>query len=203
MQTIKAIGFHPVMGQPTANQGLQQEEECYNEEVFACPPLARCECPRTWRWRQQFEIVFITFPPQEVKFSKEEQDKTESAKKHDKAEGAPDVGLTGWMIADERLVGPVVGVGVVLVGPVGHRSPRCPGKVGGQVFQFFRVLDVTRRKARCSVLFGEKIGPIGEQIAVGSLFTGEERQLAGCGIVAICLEFLYQLLRDNCLLLRC
>ena len=69
-----------------------------------------------------------------MKFSKEEQDKTEPAKKHDKAEGAPDVGLAGWMIADERLVGPVVGVGVILIGPICHGSPCRPGKVSGQIF---------------------------------------------------------------------
>ena len=63
IEAIETVGFNPVMSQSTADQGLQQEKKGNDEEVFACPPLTGRECPRTRWWWQQFEIVFVTFPP--------------------------------------------------------------------------------------------------------------------------------------------
>ena len=101
-------------------------------------PRARLSC----RWPAP------SSPPQPriVELAEGEQDDAEPAEQRDQAEGAPQVGRRGRAVADQRLVGPVVRVGVVLPGTIGDRRPGGPGEVGVEGVELGGIRDVARRE---------------------------------------------------------
>ena len=79
-----------------------------------------------------------------------------------------DIGFGGGPVAHQRLVGPVVGVGVILPRAIRRCCPGRPGKVGGQVFQLIGVVNIVGGQTWSRVFPGEVVAPFTKPCAVGS-----------------------------------
>jgi len=130
----------------------------------------------------------LVAPAEVVELSEAEQDRADAAQERDQAQRAPQVGRAARPISHERLVGPVVGVGVVLPRPVGDGGPRRPGEVARQILDLGRVLDEGGGQARCRRGSAEVRAPFALlEIESGDL-AGAQDQRLGRGDVPVLLQ---------------
>ena len=109
----------------------------------------------------------LSLPAQVAEFSNDEEDQTQPRKEGDQAHGAPYIGIGGRKISRHRLVGEVVGIGVILSRATRRCCPGRPGKVSGQVFQLTGVMDIVGGQAGSRILPGEVVAPLAKFCVVG------------------------------------
>ena len=148
VEAVEGARLDAVVGEGAAGERLEQEQQRDDAEVEADRLLARGQGPAGERAVVRVPARRRAVPAEVVEAADGEQDGAEAAEQRDEAERAPEVGRRARPVADRRLVRPVVGVGVVLPGPVRDRRPRRPGEVRGEVVELARVADVLRGQAR-------------------------------------------------------
>ena len=131
-------------------------------------------------------------PSQELELPEHGEDESEAAQEDNEAHGAPEIGRRRRGVPGLRIVGPVVGVGVVRSGAKGRCGPGCPGKVGVEIPQLSVVLDEAPGQAggRCGA--GEIGPPLLLLGAEGGRLHRREPKRPRCRVVAVLLELAFQ-----------
>ncbi len=176
-----------IVGERAPGERLEQEQQRDDAEVEADRLLAGRQGPAGDR-----AVVRVparrAVPAEVVEAAEGEQDGPESREQRDEAERAPEIGGGARPVADGRLVGPVVGVGVVLARAIGDGRPRRPREVRGEGPELARIADVLRGKTRRGLRSREVLGPFARLYQPGRRFGRREDERAGAGIVAVLLQ---------------
>ena len=187
VETVKRPRLHAVMGDDATKKRLGQEENGHHQEVETKNLLAR----------RQFPILKVAFmgmglllrtPSQKFKFSEHGENEPEAAEQHHEAHGAPEVGGGRGHISGLRIVGPVVGVGVIGAGTQRRGSPGGPGEIGVEIFQFRLVLYESLGQARGrrgAIKIGLPLALLGQ---VRSGLHAREVQRARAAVIPVLLE---------------
>ncbi len=176
------------MSESASREALQQEQCGDHAEVLPRGPLARRQLPSGKAALVEMGRRLFAAPPEVVELAEEEEDGADATQERDQAQCAPEVGGAARAVGDQRLVRPVVGVGVVFPGPVGDGGPGGPGKVGGQGLDLGRVLDERRPKARRRGGSAEVLFPLTALDLEGGYLARAEHQGVGRGVVSVLLE---------------
>src|ERR1017187_6710844 len=110
----------------------------------------------------------LAFPAQVVELADGEEDQTQPRQESDETQGAPNIGLGGRTVSRNGLVGPVVGVGVILPRAIRRCGPGRPSEVGGQSFELPGVPNIVGWQPGSGILPGEVLAPFGKLCAVRS-----------------------------------
>ena len=188
VETVEGSRLDAIVGESAPGQGLEQEQERDDAEVERGRPLARGQGPARESAVVRLPARRRAVPAEVVEPADGEQDGAQPGEQGHEAQRAPQVRGRARPIADRRLVGPVVRVGVVLPGAVRDRRPGRPREVRVEVPELARVADVPRGQPWRGPGAREVLGPLPLLRLPGRRLGRREAQGAGGGVVAVLLE---------------
>ena len=157
LQAVGFLAFHLVVRGGRAQQDLGQEQRHHHPEILGGGLHRRGDgqalqrIPRRRRRQRFLAVVGRVMPGQQADAADQEQDR----------EHRPDEVVRGRLVADQRLIRPVVGIGAVfVVGPVGAGGPRGPEEERGHRPAVARIRDgvVLHRIGFAQVAGGRVVG---------------------------------------------
>ena len=128
-------------------------------------------------------------PAEIIKLPESEQHDRDAAEQEHQADGAPHQRAAGVVIADQRVVRKVVGVGVRAARPLGGRGPGRPDEERGELAQLDRIGDGAPRKPAILRGVGEVVRPVCDLLGECRLVFVRQGQRACSRVVSVGLEF--------------
>ena len=128
-------------------------------------------------------------PAEVVELAEREQDDCGAAEEEHQADRAPENRAARGAIADERVVGEVVGVGMRCAWPLCRRSPGGPAEKRRELAQFGGIGDGAAGESAVDGGVREVRAPVGDLGIERRLAVGRQPQGPGGRVVAVGLEF--------------
>ena len=183
-------GAHEVVGQPAgevepeeaaeigavvltggADERLDQEQHRHHEEEPGAGSLCRGKGDISGRAERERRLL-AALPAEEVPAAEGPEQQPDPAEQRDQRDDAPHDHVRGGPVVDQRLRGPVVGVGVVLARPQGRAGPRRPGEERGELPDLGLVGDRVRAQALVGRRVAEVVGVVADHLLKGRRLRG-------------------------------
>ena len=182
LEAVETRGVGAIVRGGAAHQGLEQKHQ--RDEDIELEQRALTGTGIAWL-RVGAHRMAATEPAQIVELSKCQQHGGDAAKQHGQAQCTPQNRAGNRRVANARIERKVVGIGMVLAGPIGHGRPRRPAHEGGECTQFARVAYQVRFQPAVVGGMLEVVGPVADLLPPRLRFRCSERQYTGDGIIPI------------------
>ena len=185
LKTVEAARVRAVVAHRATHEGLRQKQQCHDDEEFDERVL-----PWTGAPGQQLglDVVATGDPAQIIELAKGQQHGGYSREKNQQAEGAPQHRARNGQVADARVVGEVVGVGVRFARPRRNGSPGRPGHEGRELAQLCPVGDEIGLQATVLRRVVKVAGPVCNLLVESGRLCGGELQHPRGRVVAVRLQ---------------
>ena len=148
------------------DQHLQHEQRRHHEEKPGAGPLRRGECHVTGRAEAQRGLL-APVPAEDVPAPKGREQQADAAQQRDQRQHRPDDHVGRRLVVHARLGRPVVGVRVVVAGPLGRARPGRPAEERGQRGQVVAIGDGVGAQTVLGAGLGEIARVVRHEPAVG------------------------------------
>jgi hypothetical protein len=182
----------PVVLGGGADGGLKQEQPRHHEEEPSRRPLARRE--RHVARKPECERRLLTALPAQPPPAEDAEQDPDPAKQGDQGDHGPHDHVRARLVANPRLRGPVVRVGVVVAGPAGRGGPARPGEEGGQLPDLLGVVDRLGTQTEPGGRLAEEALVVPVELLERRRLLGRQLQRSGGRVVAVDLELVDRLL---------
>ena len=167
IEPVEALRLDAEVRQRAARQRLAEEKQRGDGEILQRRPLRRLAPPgRKFR----MDVRLAAGPAQVIEPAEREQHRRGPGQQCDQAQRAPEDGVGRRPVADRRLIGKIVRVGIGLARNPRRHGPCGPGEERGELAEFLRVRDRPGGQTAAGPRAGEVIAPSPDLPAVRSRF---------------------------------